>query len=204
MIKNRPGIIAGVVFALACQGAAFAQQAPAPTAPEPAAPAAAAPAAAAPAPAAPAGTPIPELPAPEPPASQLAAARNLVISSGMSRSFEPMVPELAQQIAPMLTRTRPDLTADLTEVLKQLQPEFEQKSQEMVDIAAHIYARRMSEDELKQAADFFNSPVGKKYVAVQPGMLDELVVAMQSWTQQLSTFMMTRVRQEMTKKGHQF
>ena len=202
MIKDRRGIMAGVVLALACQGAALAQQAPAPAETAPAAQAPAAPVPAAPA--APTTAPVPELPAPEPPASQLAAARELVISSGMSRSFEPMVPELAQQIAPMLTRTRPDLTADLAEVLKQLQPEFEQKGQEMIDVAAHIYARRMSEDELKQAADFFNSPVGKKYVTVQPGMLDELVVAMQSWTQQLSTFMMTRVRQEMTKKGHQF
>ena len=146
--------------------------------------------------------PVPAVGQPEPPASQLAAARDVVESSGMARSFEPMVPQLMQQIVPLLTRTRPELTKDLSTVLDQLRPEFIKDGDEMTDIAAHIYARRMSEDELKQTAAFFNSAVGKKYVAVQPEMLDELVVAMQSWTQKLSTVMMTRVRQEMLKKGH--
>jgi hypothetical protein len=139
---------------------------------------------------------------PEPPASTLAAAREVVMSSGMSRSFAPMVPQLSEQIVPMLTRTRPELTADLTAVVKQLGPEFTKDGEEMVDIAAHIYARRMSEDELKATAAFFNSPVGKKYVEIQPPLLDELVVAMQSWTNKLSSIMMIRVRQEMVKKGH--
>ncbi|WP_131194103.1 DUF2059 domain-containing protein [Lichenihabitans psoromatis] len=146
--------------------------------------------------------PVPDVSQPEPPASALAAARDVVVSSGMSRSFEPMVPQLTEQIVPMLTRTRPELTADLTVVLKDLQPEFVKDGEQMTDIAAHIYARRMSEQELKDTAAFFNSPVGKKYVDIQPAMLDELVVAMQSWTQKLSSIMMTRVRQEMIKKGH--
>ena len=104
----------------------------------------------------------------------------------------------------MLTRTRPELKANLTEVLQTLRPEFVKKGEGMVDVAAKIYARKMTEEELKQAADFFNSPVGKKYVLVQPEMLDELVIAMQSWTQELSTFMMDRVHEEMKKKGQDF
>ena len=115
-----------------------------------------------------------------------------------------MIPQLTEQIGPMLTRTRPEMAKDLADVLKQLRPEFDKKADDMINIAAHVYARKMSEDELKQTAAFFNSPVGKKYVDSQPAMLDELVVAMQSWTQEISTYMMTRVRQEMMKKGHQF
>ncbi len=151
---------------------------------------------------APAAAPVPDLPQPEPPASTLAAAHDVVVASGMSRSFAPMVPDLMNQIVPLLTQTRPELKPDLTQVLKDLEPEFVKDGDRMTDIAAHIYARRMSEDELKQTAAFFATPAGKKYVEVQPGMLDELVVAMQSWTQQLSNIMMTRVRQEMVKKGH--
>ena len=146
--------------------------------------------------------PVPDLPQPEPPAATLAAARDVVIASGMARSFEPMVPDLMHQIVPLLTRTRPELVKDLTDVLTQLQPEFVKDGERMSDIAAHIYARRMSEDELKQTAAFFNTPAGKKYVDIQPAMLDELVVAMQSWTQELSTIMMHRVKEEMAKKGH--
>lgn len=173
---------AALGVAVVAAGPLWAQQAPA------------APAAGAAAPATP--------PQPEPPASTLAAARDVVVASGMSRSFAPMVPDLMNQIVPLLTQTRPELKPDLTQVLKDLEPEFIKDGERMTDIAAHIYARRMTEDELKQTAAFFNTPAGKKYVEIQPAMLDELVVAMQSWTQELSSIMMTRVRQEMNKKGH--
>ncbi len=146
--------------------------------------------------------PVPNVAQPEPPASKLAAAREVVISSGMSRSFDPMEPELEGQIVPLMTRTRPELIPDLTAVLKQLHPEFAKDAEEMTDIAAHIYAQQMSEEDLKQSAAFFNSPAGKQYVRVQPLMLDQLVVEMQSWTQKLSNTMMRRVRDEMIKKGH--
>ena len=151
-----------------------------------------------PAPAAPAGAVSP----PEPSPSALDAARDVVVASGMARSFAPMVPQLVEQIIPTVTRTRPELAKDLTEVIQNLQPEFIKDGDQMTDIAAHIFARQMTESELKDTAVFFNSPVGKKYVDIQPAMLDQLVVAMQSWTQQLSTTMMLRVRQEMVKKGH--
>ena len=156
-------------------------------------------------PAAPAPATVPAVGQPEPSPSQIAAGRELVMASGMARSFAPMVPQLSGQIVPMLTRTRPELKQNLTEVMKQLDPEFNaKKGDEMITIAARIYARAMSEQELKDAAAFFASPVGKKYVDVQPGLLDQLVVAMQSWTQQLSTFMMQRVHEEMKKKGQDF
>ena len=154
------------------------------------------------APAAPAQ--IPSVPQPEPPAATMAAARDLVMASGMARSFAPMVPQLSDQIVPMLTRTRPELKQNLTAVLQELQPDFAKKGEEMIDIAARIYARQMSEQELRDAAAFFNSPVGKKYVNVQPGLLDQLVVAMQSWTQTLSNYMMTRIHEEMKKRGQDF
>jgi hypothetical protein len=183
MVRLRRGVFAALLVASTWSAAAEAQQAPA----QPAA-----------------GAAVPALALPEPPASQLAAARDVVVSSGMSRSFGPTVPQLESQILPMLTRTRPEMTKDLGETLKELTPEFDKKIDDMVDIAAHIYARHMSEDELKATAAFFNSPVGKKYVEAQPVMLDEVVVAMQSWWQQISNYMMSRVRQEMIKKGHQF
>lgn len=145
---------------------------------------------------------VPTLPPPEPPAATLAAARDVVISSGMSRSFEPMVPDLMRQIVPTITRTHPELQKDLSDTVKELSPEFVKDGEKMTDIAAHIYARRMSEDELKATAAFFKTPAGMKYVSIQPAMLDELVVAMQSWTQELSNIMMNRVRDEMAKKGH--
>ena len=174
------GLAAGVLLAAS---AAQAQTAPAPAPVTPA---------------------VPDVGQPEPPAAQVEAARKLVIASGMSRSFDPMVPQLMGQIVPLLTRTRPELKNNLQDVVERLKPEFLKKSDEMIDIAAKIYARRMTQPELDQAASFFESDVGKKYVDIQPVMLDEVVVAMQTWTQSLSTYMMRRVHEEMKAKGQDF
>ncbi len=135
--------------------------------------------------------------------SHLAAARALVIASGMSRSFSIIIPQFMDQIAQSLTQTRPEIARDLNAVLMQLKPEFDHQADEMVDIAAQIYVKQLSEQELKAADAFFESPAGKKYVETQPAFLSEVVTAMQGWQGKISTDMMSRVRAEMKKKGHE-
>ena len=83
-----------------------------------------------------------------------------------------------------------------------LRPEFEKQADEMTDIAGQIFAKHMSEADLTAAVAFFGSPAGKQYVAAQPAILSDLVTAMQGWQGKISTNMMTRVREEMKKKGH--
>lgn len=182
---HRPAIIfpvgAAALLALACpatEGRAQQAQPNAPAAPDAAAQAVASPA-------------------------HLAAARALVISSGLSRSFGIIIPQFIGQIESSLTQTRPELKADLGTVLTQLKPEFEKQADEMISIAAQIYAKQMSEQDLKAAAAFFESPAGKRYVESQPAFLTEVVTAMQGWQGKISTDMMTRVREEMKKKGHE-
>jgi hypothetical protein len=133
----------------------------------------------------------------------LAAARALVISSGMSRSFSIIIPQFMDQIAQSLVQTRPEIAKDLEAVLTQMKPEFDHQADEMIDTAAQIYVKQMSEPDLKAADAFFESLAGKKYVETQPAFLSEVVTAMQVWQGKISTGMMTRVREEMKKKGHE-
>jgi hypothetical protein len=135
--------------------------------------------------------------------SHLAAARALVVACGMSRSFSIVIPQFMDQIGTSLTQTRPELIRDLNAVLTQLKPEFDRQADEMVDIAAQIFVKLMSEQDLKAAVAFFESPAGKKYVETQPAFVTEVVTAMQGWQGKISTDMMTRVRAEMKKKGHE-
>jgi uncharacterized protein len=138
-----------------------------------------------------------------PSSSHLAAARALVIGCGMSRSFSLIVPQFMDQISSSLTQTRPELKSDLSTVLTELKPEFDKKADEMIDIAAQIYAKQMSEQDLKAAVAFFESPAGRQYVETQPAFLTEAVTAMQGWRAKVSTELMARVRAEMKKKGHE-
>ncbi len=135
-------------------------------------------------------------------ANHLALAREVMLSSGIARSFDSIIPSFADQIRKQAV-TRPELQKDLDEVLVALQPEMELQKQRMIDIAARTYAAKFSESELNDIATFFRSPAGKRYVEMQPALLDEMVRAMQGWTEEVSEYIMVRVRAEMGKRGHQ-
>ena len=60
----------------------------------------------------------------------------------------------------------------------------------------------MTEDELRQVAAFFKSPVGQKYLETEPLILGDFVRDMGTWTQNVSEYAMHRARDEMGKRGH--
>jgi hypothetical protein len=123
-----------------------------------------------------------------------------MLSSGIARSFDSIIPSFAEQIRKQAV-TRPEIQKDLDDVLAKLQPEMELQKQRMIDIAARTYASKLTEAELSDIAAFFRSPAGKRYVETQPVLLDEMVHAMQGWTEEVSEYIMVRVRAEMGKRG---
>lgn len=133
--------------------------------------------------------------------AHLALGREAVNLSGIARSFNAIIPQFVAQLKGSFT-TRPELTKDLDETLKELDGEFQKQEGDMVEAAARIYAINLTQAELTDIVTFFKSPSGKRYVETQPRVLDGLFTEMQSWTQRLSEFMLTRVRAEMKKKGH--
>ncbi|KMO15238.1 hypothetical protein SQ03_17585 [Methylobacterium platani JCM 14648] len=154
------------------------------------------PASAQPKPAAPAASKDPITP------THLALAKEVMLSSGIARSFDSILPAFGEQIKQAAV-TRPELTKDLADVIEKLQPELELQKQRIIDTASRIYANKLTEAELRDIATFFRSPAGKRYVETQPQVLDDMVQAMQTWTQEVSEYMMVRVRAEMGKRGHQ-
>jgi hypothetical protein len=134
--------------------------------------------------------------------SHLAAARELTSMTGVSGLFDAFLPQFGAQIKAR-TVTRPELGKDLDQVLDGLKPELEAQKQTMVDAAARLYARAFTEAELKDLVAYYKTPTGQKYLQLAPRLLDELSVDTQRWTERVSEFVMTRVRAEMAKRGHQ-
>ena len=139
----------------------------------------------------------------DPSATQLALARDVVINSGIASSFQVVIPQYLDQIGVTLSRTRPEVVADLNLVLANIKPDFDKKADEMIDTAARLYAERLSQKELEDTANFFKSASGRKYVGSQPILMNDMFVALQAWSQKISVDMMSRVREEMRKKGHE-
>ena len=139
---------------------------------------------------------------PAPAASHLAAARQLVLASGLARAFLGVVPDMASKLNANLSQTRPEIARDLKATLDALQPEFATYNEDIVTFAGVVYTTLMSEQECKDAVAFFNSPIGKKFVDAQPAVFANMGPAMGEWSKSVSVRMMDRVRAEMKKKGH--
>ena len=143
------------------------------------------------------------IPIPEATPTHLAAARDLVIASGLGSSIIQVVPNLMGQINSTVTRTRPELVGDMKTVLDGLVPEFTKLPEDMLTTAARVYTALFTEQECKDALAFFKGPTGQKFVQAQPTILGNLNPAVQAWTKDLSVKMFDRVREEMKKKGHE-
>ena len=140
-------------------------------------------------------------PIPKATPEHFAAARELVVMSGLARSFEAAIPDMMRQISTSVTRTRPELAAPLKETLEQLQPQFMQLILEMMDNSARIYTALLNEKETRDALVFFKSDSGKKFIETQPNLFANIAQLMQEWTKFLSTRMYDMTREEMKKKG---
>ena len=158
-----------------------------------------------------AGTaPLAAQPAPAPAAAaqftpaHLALAGEVIAAAGIARSFENVVPQLAQALGATVTRTRPEVAKDLGEIVQVLRPEFDAKRDEMLASAARSFASRLTEAELRDVLAFFTSPIGRKYVATQPAILEEMFTELQGWTERVEQFVVARVREELQKRGHSF
>ncbi len=139
----------------------------------------------------------------EPTPAAVALAREVIVASGISRSFDIVVPQFLDQIGTNLTRTRPDLIRDLNTVMEQIKPEFDKQTQDLIGTSARLYAQRLTEKQLKDIVDFFKSPSGAAYVTTQPLVMTDLFAQMQQFQQRIAPEMMTRVRTEMKKRGHE-
>jgi hypothetical protein len=189
-VRSACGAVAIFMFAASIVTAS-AQQPAAPPAPAAAPSAPASPAAA---PASPA----------EPSPGALAAADSILTDMGVKRTLSLVVPGMLSELERNVTTTRPDIRAQLREVLRAIQPEFDKNAKDMYDKAMALMVTMLSEKEIEEVAMFFKSPAGQKYLAAEPQFMQRFSDLVGPWREQMSGDIVTRARQEMKKKGIDF
>ncbi len=155
-------------------------------------------------PAAPAAAPPPAAaPAPPSPAA-IAAADTILAEIGIKQSVALVVPAMMTELERNVTKTRPEIRDSLRETLKAIQPEFDKTAEQTYNTAATLLAQQMTEKEIVDVAAFFESPAGKKYLAVEPVFRQKFSSVAVPWQDKLSTDILVRAREEMRKKGIEF
>ena len=140
----------------------------------------------------------------EPTAAALTLASAVIADIGLKASIDSFVPSLFSEMEHNITALHPEMQSALHETLVALQPEFTKTEGSILTDVAHVLASKMTEQELRDTQAFFESPVGKKYIATQPILLQELGISTALWRRTEDTDLLNRLRDEMKKKGYTF
>jgi uncharacterized protein len=139
----------------------------------------------------------------EPSANAIAMAKELITVKGGSTTFERIVPGVIESAKNSLIPTNPNVTRELNEVAVILHKDLDPKSNELITDVSRIYARRFTEQELKDLLAFYKSPLGKKAIVEEGTAVDLAMKHAQTWADDFYEKVLSRFRMEMKKKGYE-
>ncbi|BCJ90384.1 hypothetical protein IZ6_11190 [Terrihabitans soli] len=143
-----------------------------------------------------------QAPAKQPTPEHVALARAVLDFTGARSSFDGVLLKLLSDARNTILRTRPTLQPDLETALLSIGDKMKNSDEALVNEIALVYAQKFTEAELKDIAAFYQSPAGKKLVSEMPGVLKESYELMQEYSRRMSVDIMSQLRVEMKKKGH--
>jgi hypothetical protein len=129
-------------------------------------------------------------------------AKQIVELKGARQLFTPLVRGVVEKVKDQFMQTNFMWAKDLNEVAAGLEKDYAPRVDELVDMAARIYASHFTEAELKQLLAFYQSPVGRKAITEEPKALDESMASGGNWGDALADEVVVKIRDEMKKRGH--
>jgi len=138
----------------------------------------------------------------QPSAAAMLTAKELVLTTGTTALFNPLVAGVIEQAKNLFLQQNPALSKDLGEVAGKMRSDLAPRLDELTNEVARLYAAAFTEQEIKDILAFYKSPVGKKMLVQQPGVVDQSMHFAQAWANKLSEEVIAKMRVEMKKKGH--
>jgi hypothetical protein len=138
----------------------------------------------------------------QPSGNAILLAREIINVKGAAKMYDPVIVEVVDRATGLLMQTNPMLSRDLNEIAARLRTEYAPRVAELLNEVARLYAGRFSEAELKAVLAFYKSPVGQKIILQEPAILDQSIAFSETWASKLSEEVLTKIRGEMRRKGH--
>ena len=132
----------------------------------------------------------------------LALAKQILIVTKAEANFAQILPPISNSISDLLRKTNPgrgDQIASLVE--EYVVPELRNRSSELVDLMAHLYARTFSLQEMTDILVFYESSAGKKLIEVLPQLILQSMAIGQAWGEKVGRDAMERVAPKLRERG---
>ena len=140
--------------------------------------------------------------APQPSQAAVLLAKQILETKHAHNIFDPLVRGVVIRTRDFFMQTNLMWSKDLNEIADNLIKQYSSRSGELMNDAARIYASHFTEAELKQILAFYQSPLGQKLLTEEPKTADESMSMAGSWADKLSEEVMSKMRAEMKKRGH--
>lgn len=135
--------------------------------------------------------------------TQLDAAKRASSSAPLSKDLDTVLPILVQRVQTRLISLRPDLHAEITSVVQGVALNIATRRADLDSAIALVWARMFTEDELNQIAEFYNSPVGKKFVEMGPEIGATTIQTVDNWSSRVGEELLDKSREELKKQGYE-
>jgi len=140
--------------------------------------------------------------APKPPSpAAIGYAKEILTSKNVSAIYQGAVPGLVQRTKEVLLQSNLNYQKDLNEVAVQVAKDLAGREKEIGEEMARIYASTFTEQELKEIAAFYKSPLGIKVIAQEPVAFNSARQYMDQWAAKFGEEINAKFRAEMKKRG---
>ena len=146
------------------------------------------------------GSAVAQAPKPPSPAA-IGYAKEILTSKNVSAIYQGAVPGLVQRTKDVLLQSNLNYQKDLNEVAVQVAKDLAGREKEIGEEMAKIYATAFTEQELKELAAFYKSPLGVKVIAQEPVAFNTARQYMDQWAQKFGEKINGKFRAEMKKRG---
>jgi hypothetical protein len=133
--------------------------------------------------------------------ARLAAAKELLVVVGSAKQFDVVVPLITQQLESAFVNLKPDHAAEIKDVFRAIPEKFSQKKQELLDQIAVIYAEKLTADEINEIIKFYKTPVGSRFVQLQPELVQQSMQLGQAWGRKIGQEIDQEVRKQLKDRG---
>ena len=134
-------------------------------------------------------------------AAALAAAKEILSMKNVSAMYANAVPGLVERTKSTLLQSNLNYQKDLNEVALIVAKNLAGREKEIGDGMAQIYASEFTEQELKDLATFYKSPLGQKLLLAEPKAIQGSMAYMNQWAQSFAEVINGQFRAEMKKRG---
>ena len=142
-------------------------------------------------------------PAQQPSANAIALAKEIISVKGGNALYDPVVPEIIDRARSIFMQANPMIIKDLNEVAAKLRTELIPRGAELLNDGARLYASRFTEAELKDVLAFYKTALGRKVIAQEPEILNQVASNVDAWANKFAEEVIAKFRAEMKKRGHE-